>query len=576
VAWNRVLDPRRLRRSLLILAACVAYAICAVALAGGAVRLWLARDVLLRNDPWPQKTRLAIEALDNGRLICAHGDDLVLAAGVLPGYETPRQVFLDYETTTGVSGSEQMLQIGRDRFERSFPRVAASMRCRVRGGDERTDWVNVEVVDRPAVAGVTIRVIPPKYTGEAAYDLRSGLTVAEAPAGSAFEFHITTNKPVAKAELWRGANRLDDAVTRVDEAQWIGHDKPTGSADYQFHLTDQLGLSSQSERSRPTVLSVRLIPTRPPKVVLKVRGVGDTVTPEAVLPIQIECSNTYGLASAELVQESTRLTQGPKVTPVEGFEPHRKQFTRTLSLPLSPLGLQPTDRYSLSVRASDYDDVGGPNVGQSTVVSLRVVTREELMNDLARREQQYRQEFERCVRAQEDLYGAILSTLQAVGNGQAGEGHRRSFAQHERLQRQQATRIESIRRGFEQILAEMETNQALAAAEQERLGRHVITPMGVIVREQMPAAMSMLEHLSRQDDSDLRRQLAPQQQQLLAAMRAILAGMLKYEGFQEAVGLLRDVLKLQSEVNQETQRQMANEIENLFGTTAPATREAKP
>ena len=44
----------------------------------------------------------------------------------------------------------------------------------------------------------------------------------------------------------------------------------------------------------------------------------------------------------------------------------------------------------------------------------------------------------------------------------------------------------------------------------------------------------------------------PQQVALLSQMRAIVANMLQWEGYQEAVNMLRDILRLQNELRTET------------------------
>ncbi len=45
-------------------------------------------------------------------------------------------------------------------------------------------------------------------------------------------------------------------------------------------------------------------------------------------------------------------------------------------------------------------------------------------------------------------------------------------------------------------------------------------------------------------------------------MRTVLADMLQWEGFQEAITLLRDIQKLQSEISRETDQRIESE---LFG-----------
>lgn len=564
--WGRPLNHRRaLHRGIAILL-CLVLTATTVHFARETVGLWFRRNVLLLDEPWPQRTRLLVEGLKGHRLLCPRGDDLVISAVVMRGYEVPRQVFVEYEGAGNQSGREQMVQIGHGRFQRVFERLGGAMRCRLRGGDDRTDWFDVEVVDRPAIAGVVIGIEPPKYTGAPAYELREGLTVAEALKGSLVQFHIRkTNKPVVTARLLRGTTALDGQVERISDTEWIGYDRPEHSADYHFELIDAQGLANHSDRVAPTQFTIRLLPDAPPKVKLQVRGVSDMVTPDAVLPIQVDCSDTYGLAAVQLVQESTRPTNVPRAVPVEGFTSGSKTFTHSFTRPLAPLALMPTDRLSLYAEARDFDDVSGPNVGKSSILSLRVVSREELLNELTRREQRSRQEFEQIVRGQEDLYAELLSVLASIGNGTAGEAQRHAFARIERRQRQQSSRTDAVRRRLEQILAEMEVNQALTPGTRERLGARVVEPMNELVRSAMAEALAQLSGLARADSPEVRRLLQPQQDRLLAAMRAVLANMLKYEGFQEAVSLLRDILNLQNTVNEETAKHAGEEAEKLFG-----------
>lgn len=564
--WNRPLNHQRALRRGVVVLLCLGLGTAAICLAGGTVGLWFRRDILLLDEPWPQRTRLLVEGLENGRLLCARGDDLTISAAVPKGYEVPRQVFIDFEEAGGRTGREQMVEIGRGRFQRVFERLDRAMRCRLRGGDDRTDWFAVQVVDRPAIASVVLGVEPPKYTGAAPYELREGLTAAEILKGSRITFHIRrTNKPVVSARLVRGAEVLDGRITRISETEWLAYDKPEHSAEYHFELIDAAGLANFSDRAAPTRFSIHLLPDAPPKAKLQIRGVSDMVTPEAMLPIRVDCSDTYGLAAVQLVQESTRATSAPRAASVAGFAPGSRTFAQSFVRPLAPLGLLPGDRLSLYVEARDFDDVSGPNTGTSPVVSLRVVSREELLNELTRREQQARQEFEQIVRGQEDLYADLLSALAASGSRPAEQEHRHAFARIERRQRQQSIRTDAVRRRLEEVLAEMEVNQALTGAVRERLGARVVAPMAELVRTALAETLSQLGRLSKEDSAEIRSRLQPQQERILKSMRAILADMLQYEGFQEAVSLLRDIVNLQNGVNEETARRAAEEIEKVFG-----------
>lgn len=564
--WGCVLNHRRAGRRAATTAGCLLLAIGAAYARPEAARLWLRRSVLLRDDPWPQRTRMEVQGLKDGRILCPRGDDLTLSAIVLAGYETPRQAFVEIHRA-GRSERRQMVRLGR-RFECVLAQVTESMRCRVRGNDEVTAWFDVQVADRPAVSSVAIHVVPPKYAGVPAYDLREGLTVAEVLPGSEVWFRARTNKPIARARLLRGQTPIEEA-TKVTPTEWVGRDRPERPAAYWFELTDEMGLTNRSDRVPPLMLTVRHAADRPPKVSLVVRGASDLATPEAVLPMQVEITDTYGIATAELVMEPIRSGGGgaaePRIERIEGFEAPTKAFSRSLSRALGPLGLAAGDRVSLYAEAKDYDDVRGPNVGKSAVVSLRIVTREELLNELARREQQQRQELESCLRAQEELYADTLEQIRQARTRPADEGPRREFARLERRQRQVAGRVDAVRRRIEGILAEMQANQVMTPPAAERLGVRIAGALARLTREGMAEAADLLSRPAREAGGEALERIGPVQARVVAEMRAVLAEMLRYEGFQEVVSLLREILTLQGDVNEQTRRRLAEEVEAIFG-----------
>ena len=52
---------------------------------------------------------------------------------------------------------------------------------------------------------------------------------------------------------------------------------------------------------------------------------------------------------------------------------------------------------------------------------------------------------------------------------------------------------------------------------------------------------------------------------VLDEMRRILSNMLKWEGFQEAVTMLREVLRLQKDLHRETQQEIERRAAELLG-----------
>jgi len=625
IDFAAVLNHTRARRRfalaltgpLLIIALCL--------LAKPAMGIWFERNVLLRDVDWPQRNRLVIEGLTEGRLVVPRDDDLTVTARVVEGFEPPRQVFISFESATGMKGQAQMPATravaaaprprraqpsrggrrpetpmpatppvaaaprgGRGpeepaglpadaegpmvdqpviRFTHTFEQVRESLKASVWGGDARTDEFIIEVVDRPRISDVHLSVTPPAYSRLAPYDLRPGQTVAEVLNGSRVGFRVRTDRPVVEAVLMRQSgdetNELGPALH--DATQPLGReftisDQPPASATYHFQLLDERGLSNISDRGRPVRVSVRLVPDKPPVVKLTAKGVGEMIVPQAVLPVEVDCTDSYGLAGATLVCELPGKEGPPLVEPIEGFEPETKVFQRTIEWVPARRGLIEGDRLILRAEALDFDDVAGPNIGRSSALGLRVVSREELLAELSRREQEYRQDFERLVRQQEDLYSELLARMRPTSPARQDDAEPTSALA--RRQRDYAGRINGLRLQFEQVLSELRINQLATPAAEDRVGRRIVRPMESLHRSDMPAAAERIELFARERTAETFADARAAQERILAIMRTVLADMLQWEGFQEAITLLRDIQKLQSEISRETDQRIESE---LFG-----------
>jgi sugar-specific transcriptional regulator TrmB len=256
---------------------------------------------------------------------------------------------------------------------------------------------------------------------------------------------------------------------------------------------------------------------------------------------------------------------------VPGFEVGTKTFAHKLSWSVSSHGLTVGEKLTLHAQSADLNDVSGPNQGQSSPMMFRIVSPEELLAELSRREQEYRQDFERIIRMQEDLYADLL-TLSRETDLEPGE-RRQRFRRLSRRQRDQSGRINTLNLQFEQVLSELRINQLADVTVEERLDGGVIGPLSRLVRVEIAVASETLTALAQNDQNPDIQTARDAQDQVLEQMRAILNRMLKWERFQEAVMLLREVMKMQSSVNQETEKAIEADI---MGTTRPASDVPQP
>ncbi|MCO6438254.1 MAG: hypothetical protein J5J06_14260 [Phycisphaerae bacterium] len=556
-----VLKPSRPRWAsaglVMIVAACVGVSAWQPELIG----LWFARNVLLQDVEWPRRTRLVVE-LHDGALLGARGDDLAVQAWA-EGVQ-PREVEIRFETESGRAGQESMTTVGNPgsyRYRYLFPAVQDELRFQLRGGDDRTDWIPVRLVERPQVVESRMLLTPPAYTRQEPVLLGDDQRVARVLAGTEVELRIHTNKPVEQSTLMSGADVIQEA-TFLD-GWYVARMRASESATLHFNLRDAFGF----EDRKPTRFSLRVMKDDPPIVRMSLSGVGEMITPAAVVPIEVEFRDLYGLATAELVYVHERKDGGSekeKLIPLSSFRSGPPQFSDTVTWAVMNEAVEPGDRLTLFARASDFDDVNGPNEAQSAVVALRVVTVEEFLAEMARREQEYRMDLERLVDAQERVRSELLTWRREAEAGAGADSVGAALAPLERRQRHIAGSINVLRQQFDAVLTELQVNRLDVREERERLEDGIIEPLSRIATRDAVLAADRMRDWSRDPNEELGFRMDEQQVQVLEAMRAVLARMVQWEGYHEVVNMLRDIIRLQREMEEETRKAREKEVEGLF------------
>lgn len=568
-AFRRIDTTALIRRqslthSLAVLALCSAGGLAVVSIYPDLVGVFLSRALLLRDVSWPADHRLALEAAGAGVIRHPRGDDLVITAQVLG--RLPRDVRMEWEPAGGGDPElRPMNQLGEDRFRCDFGPLAESIRLRFRsarwGADVVTRWYEVLAIERPQVAAAAIEIAPPAYSRQPPYRFPTGQLAGDVPAASRVTVDLTLNKPVESVAFVESAGAAAPTAQRLDELHYRVSLEPSQSCNYRVILRDADGL----EDARPRSVALRVVADRAPTVKLALPRVGALVTPEAAVPLQIEAEDNWGIVAADFEHQIDRTSSAasqaaPIREPLPDLEPLQRRYSHRREWSLAQLGLQPQDRLVLSASARDARDIGEPNVGRAPATTLRIVSRDEMTAELSRRELEWRGQFEQIIKSQEEL----RTRFTALANGDDAANRPARLTREERNQRQLAGRVQRVRTEFEQILAEMEINQIATPPLRLRLQVGVVEPLTRLAAVQIPAAADAIASLARSGETDAEIADAALRD-VLAAMNRVLAQMLKWEGYNEAAALLRDIMKQQGDLNRQTKQELDRQLEELFG-----------
>ncbi len=573
VDFNDVLDAKRRNKSLLTGAGLLALLAAAFVLFPSTMSLWFSRNVLMSNSTWPQETYLTIKGVRDGALAVPRGDDLELRVEADEGHVIPTLVYVDYEMEDGsASGTEQLVMIGGNAFRWTLKNVQKPLQLRVRGGDAETEYIDVKLVARPTVDKLILTLTPPAYTGQQPRILPTGEGSYYVLKGSRIDLEATANKPLESARLLLKKDEIATLSPKGSKTFKASLEiKKAGRAAYRIHLKDTDGLESR----RPTRFSVKAGADRKPSVRAKLAGIGEIITAKASVPIQFKISDDFALTEAGLSCQHSggdpSETQKPEPIRFDFAEiPElkkkfgRREMENEYRLEVEPLGLKIGSHLSFQLEAKDNDSLNGPNLGVSGNFSLKIVTEEELRNELLRREQEQRQEFERLMKDQQELLAGARTLLTTLQNAdRIPEKEWRLLKKYEKRQRLTGGRCLSI--------AEVENNKLEESGGKirRRLKNGIIQPLQRLANQKVPRAANLLDQAGTASKDKLGRTTAlngaaAQQEQILKEMKKILRNMVKWEGYQEAVNLLRDILKSQKNVNEQTLKEQQKRILNIF------------
>jgi hypothetical protein len=584
--------------ALLVLAGALLAGLAAGVMANDNLNIWFNRNILLGERTWPQDTYLEIERAENGKVVFPRGEDWTQVVRVLEASKVvPDAVFIDFRQAR--SRQAQAMKRREDgKFEATFNNVLEPFQFRARGGDAVTEWVQVELVEQPAVESLKLVVTPPAYAGQSPAELPPGKGPYYVLPGSRLEVSGSANKPLVRAEL-RLEGKLLLSTTESNKEYKLtleGGQRFVGSIDergliagqYTFILEDTLGLTGR----RPTSFAVRERIDREPRVRVRLIGVSSMVVPKARVPFTCRATDDFGITAA-LVRYNWRQEADQPTTegtiPLEAKDqPIPSELEIDDALELEPLMIPTGVGFNFHFAATDNRQVAGrePNTGKSSDLLLRVVTEEELRTDMLRREKEQRQEFERLVKNEEELLTDCRALLAGIkGAANLTPQQKDQLMQYQKRQKLVGQNTGAIAERFASIVIEIRNNRLEedGGRVQTRLENDIVGPMQEVAGPLVAEAIQLLDRTRRQAAAAVERDQAlteatTRQEQMVERMKEILTHMVKSEGFQEAVNLLYEIQKAQTDVHEQTNKERQDRIKRILegGASEKPAEGAKP
>ncbi len=538
---------------------------------------WFKRNVLLTNDQWPQETYLKLVGVRDGKLRIPRGSDHRQLVEVLENSSVKDvSVSLEMDTPTGHS-TMPMKQTGKaDGSEHVFMlhNVSTGFRLRAIGGDDTTEWVEVELVEPPAISNLEIAAKLPDYTGVGRQVL-SGPGPFAILKNSHLEVQVVANKVVVEAFVVNGDTKVVLPADGELENQFAGRvpaEGPLPGGEYDVRLIDAEGV----QNSRRSKFKVAITTDKPPIVRASLLGISGLVVPRATVPVSFQAKDEYGFAELgfDCAWINDLETNDPEnqvkkfAFATKGQQGYLAEPTANISdvvaLEMDSFDLPAGTTFRFTVTGRDeYPDAD--NTGNSQEFLLKVVTPAELRADLLRREIEQRQVFDQAYETQLTLATELQAIVVRAKPAEQSEtdflaGREKSLIAATRAQKSIGTSAVRVADRFEEFLVEVKNNKldeaenAIAPDQriETRFDQRIIQPIRALDENLISLAARHMDHCrSLVNDPEGLKAAADQadqtHQEILSQMKSILAAMNASEGFQ---GVINDVISLRLDTDQ--------------------------
>ena len=364
---------------------------------------------------------------------------------------------------------------------------------------------------------------------------------------------------------------------------------------FDVSLVDTDGISSE----RPHRVTIGASLDRDPSVDVALRGIGSAITPNVVIPVQGTVTDDFGvnqnwfdllLAEGDPLTYPFDLVDGEKV---ESRLDLREQRNKD-----ADLEIEPGSRITLTVRASDHFDLDGdPNIGSSSQYVLEVVTSDQLLSMLERRELALRQRFElirdevlamrdSLERVRDDALGATDEAAGSEPEDAEDESGDNPLSPEEKEKRSRSLRLLRVQRAevqsqkssqetlgvataFEDIRLELMNNRVDTEDRKRRLQEEIAVPLQIIANDDFPRLIEKLlelEKLVGDEDREptMAEETLQQTDELLADMQLVLDRMLELETYNELIDLVRALISEQEALNEKTKKEQKKRALDLL------------
>lgn len=351
--------------------------------------------------------------------------------------------------------------------------------------------------------------------------------------------------------------------------------------------------------AEPIRLAINSIPDEPPHVETRLKGIGTSITRQATIPLVGEAhdpqdpskvygvTDDYGIADVHFEYRletgkpdaaESKFVAVPFVNQPEGT----RQFAIEEKFKVLPLDLTIGQKLVLKVVAADSDNLTGPHVASGTPYHFQIVSDDELLALVAVKELNIRRRFEQILEEVRNTRKDLLlgRTRLDEARGQRTTPNAETASKLAELDiavvttversingvRKNANETQSIEVEFGDIRDELENNAVPDVKPMlERINGGIISPLhsiNTVDYNQVDDSLVLLRRVLEEKADPFARfdESVDRINTTIEHLEGVLAQMLKLETVNEALQMLRDIIKAQEELQEKTRQERKKKL----------------
>jgi len=245
----------------------------------------------------------------------------------------------------------------------------------VRAGDAKSKKFTITVHERPVLKNVKVRLTYPKYSGLGeAEQTRLSIKALE---GTTVSISAVSSKPLKSASITVPEGTIDISGEDRIHAQFT----MVADTTYQIGLVDTYGFENE-----PVSYDAEILIDHPPTIDLIEPPEKVMARDDDTVTFDFTAADDYGVRRVVLIQSVEEKGEADNVTEreVKSWEVEgklTKEFSQRYDLPVSELKTKPGDTAMVYLQVEDWNDVSGPGIGHSIIISISVASKQMAKKD---------------------------------------------------------------------------------------------------------------------------------------------------------------------------------------------------